>query len=95
VLIPLYASFASLEALDVVSTLHALNAGAREGNPLLAGAAGSPAALAAIKGATGASLIWATEHLRRDHPVAAVVVMVAANSALAAVVAHNYSVARR
>src|SRR5919198_3772083 len=85
VLIPLYASFASLEALDVVSTLHAFDAGTGEGNPLLA-TVRSPAALAAIKGASAAGLIWATERLRREHPIAAVVVMVAANSALATVV---------
>ena len=94
-LVPLYASFVSLEAMDVVSTMHALRAGAVEGNPLLTGAVRSPATLAAIKGGTAAGLIWATDNLRRAHPVAAVIVMVAANSALATVVAHNYSVARR
>ena len=94
-LMPLYVSFATLDALDVASTSRVLDSGGRESNPIVAGAWGSPAALAALKAATAAGLIFAAERLRRDHPRAALVLMIAANSGMAAIVAHNYAVAQR
>jgi len=94
-LIPLYVSFATLEALDVASTSRVLEMGGRESNPIVASVWGSPVALAALKAGTAAGLILAAERLRRDHPKAALILMIAGNSGMAAIVAHNYAVARR
>ncbi|HSL20658.1 MAG TPA: DUF5658 family protein [Vicinamibacterales bacterium] len=86
-----YVSFIALEALDAHSTLRVLANGGREANPVLRGVVGQPAAFIAVKAAGGATAIWATEKLRRKHPRGAFVLMVVLNSALATVVAHNYS----
>ena len=86
-----YVSFIGLEALDVHSTLSVIRHGGREANPVLRGAVHNPATFIAIKAAGGATAIWASEKLRRKHPRGAVVLMVALNSVLATVVAHNYS----
>ena len=94
-LVPLYVSFATLEALDVASTSRVLEMGGRESNPIVASVWGSPVALAALKAGTAAGLILAAERLRRDHPKAALILMIAGNSGMAAIVAHNYAVARR
>jgi hypothetical protein len=93
-LLPLYASYGTLQGLDVNSTLKARAAGAVEANPLLAGAVRSTPALVVTKSATTAAVIFAAERLRRSHPKGAVILMVCANAALAGVVAHNYAVAR-
>ena len=93
-LMQLYVSFATLEALDVASTSRVLESGGRESNPIVASAWGSPVALAALKAGTAAGLIFAAERLRRDHPKAALILMIAGNSGMAAIVAHNYAVAR-
>ena len=49
VLLPLYASFAGLQALDAHSTTRALQNGAVEGNPLIRDLAGQPVKLLALK----------------------------------------------
>jgi hypothetical protein len=85
----------NLQALDVHSTYRVLNAGGREANPAAAQFVNSPAALIALKAGTTAGMIAVTERLRKHSPKAAVVVMAALNSAMATVVAHNYSVAAR
>jgi hypothetical protein len=93
-LLPLYVSYGALQGLDVSSTLKARSAGAVEANPLLSGAVQSTPALVVTKSATAAAVIFAAERLRRSHPKGAVVLMVCVNATLAAVVAHNYAVAR-
>ncbi|HEY3043822.1 MAG TPA: hypothetical protein VGJ39_07345 [Vicinamibacterales bacterium] len=61
---------------------------------LLMPVVGSLPVLLAVKAGTTAAIFFASERLRKDHhPVAAVVLMIGANSALAIVAAHNYSVA--
>jgi hypothetical protein len=94
-LVPLYVSFATLDALDVASTARVLDGGGRESNPIVVGMWGSPVGLAALKAGTAAGLIFAAERLRREHPRAALMLMIAANSGMAAVVARNYAIARR
>jgi uncharacterized protein DUF5658 len=88
----LYGAFAGLQVLDVDSTMRAVRNGAgQEANPALRGM-GSPA-LFAMKAGTTASIILACERLRKDHhPLAAVVLMIGANSAYAVVTARNYTV---
>jgi hypothetical protein len=87
---PLYVSFATLQVLDIHSTLRAPSFGAREGNPLVAVLLASPVALVASKAAITTGLIYASEGLRKRHPRAAVLMMIGLNSAYALVVAHNY-----
>jgi Domain of unknown function (DUF5658) len=91
-LFPLYVSFVSLQALDVISTRHALAWGGREANPALRSFAHSTTALVAMKAGSTVAIIYFTERLRKRHPVAAVLLMVGLNAGYAGVAAHNYSV---
>jgi Domain of unknown function (DUF5658) len=94
-LIPLYASFASLQVFDVTSTLQAIDRGALESNPVVARLVNSPPALAAMKAGTTVAAIYLTERLRKRHRIAAVLLMAGLNAGYVGVVTHNYSVARR
>lgn len=95
-LMPLYVSMIGLQALDVDSTVRALHRGAtREANPVVAAAAGAPWALVTVKAAGTVAIISINERLWKRNRVAAVALMVAANSGYAMVAAHNYSVAAR
>ena len=89
-LVPLYVSFGTLQALDAHSTLRALQTGAREQNPIVEPFGRNPAALFALKSATTVGTIVLAEKLRRHHPVKALVMMTAVNVAYAAIVAANY-----
>jgi hypothetical protein len=93
-LVPLYVSFAALQAFDIDSTMKALNRGAVEANPIMRGVIGSPPAVIALKAAFTGVIIASSEKLWKKNRVAAVLMMVGMNSFYAAVVAHNYSVAR-
>jgi hypothetical protein len=85
----LYVSLGALQAYDVYSTLTALNHGAAEANPLMQGIVGRPVAFVAIKaGVTTASIVAAERLWRSKKRVSAVLLMVAANGAMA-YVAHN------
>jgi hypothetical protein len=91
----LYASTAVLQALDVHSTMKATSLGAHEANPFMKGAASNPGALIAVKaGVTGAS-IYLCEKLWKRNPAGAIAVMAIMTGVNAAVVAHNYKVARQ
>jgi hypothetical protein len=94
VLVPLYISAAMLQMMDVHSTRRALAAGHVEGNPFMSGIASNTTAFVTVKAATAASVILLSEKLRKRNRVAAIGLMVAVNAATAAVVAHNYRVAR-
>jgi Domain of unknown function (DUF5658) len=93
-LIPLYASFVTLEALDIHSTRSALARGAVEANPAMRGLTGSSLGMVTVKAAGTAGLIFASEKMWRKNKAAAVVLMIATNSAMAWVVEHNYRIAR-
>ena len=97
VLTTLYGSFAGLQALDVHSTMRAVRSGTgQEANPVLQRLGGSPAAMFAVKAGATASIIMASERLRKNHhPMAAIALMIGANSAYAMVAAHNYTVPQR
>jgi hypothetical protein len=90
ILIPLYVSFAGLQAMDAHSTLRAVERGYTEANPLMAAATKNRGALIAVKLATTAAVIASAERLWRRNRVAAVVAVVAINGAYAGIVAHNY-----
>ncbi len=89
-LVPLYVSFASLQALDVHSTTRALNRGGVEGNPLLKGIAGNPVALSALKIGGSAATIYAAEKMWKKNRKTAILFMLAANAGMAFIVQHNY-----
>jgi hypothetical protein len=94
ILVPLYASFVALQALDAHSTLRALDAGATEVNPLMGGIARKPAALLAVKAGVAASTIYLVEKVRMKSRGAAIALMATLNSVYATIVAHNYRVPR-
>ena len=91
----LIVSFAALQVLDAHSTMKALSGGGREANPAMAGIASNRGALLAVKAGTSAATAYFAERLSRNHPRGAIVLMAVLNGAYAAVVAHNYRVARR
>jgi len=93
-LVPLYVSFATLQLMDVHSTTRALGRGAAEANPLMKGLAGNPLALAAVKVAGSAAVIYAAEKMWKKHRRRSVIFIVAANAAMALVVQHNYRAVR-
>ena len=90
VMLPLYASFATLQTLDAHSTMRALQNGGVESNPLLRDFASQPAALFAMKAGVTASTILLTEKLRSKNRVAAIALMAALDSFYGIVVVHNY-----
>ena len=93
-LVPLYASFGALQILDARSTLQALDRGGVEANPVMKGIASHPVALFAVKAAATTGVIVATEKMWKKNRTAAVIFMVATNSAMVWIVEHNYRVAR-
>ena len=84
----------ALQILDVHSTHDALSRGGVEANPALAGFADNTVAMAAVKAAGTAGVIFVSEKLRTKNKAAAIGLMIAANSAMAMVVQHNYRIAR-
>ena len=94
-LVPLYIAFVGLQALDVHSTFSALEGGAREANPMVRGALGSPAGLFLLKAGTAAGVVLITEKLWPRNRTAAVITMIALNSAYATIAAHNYRTAQQ
>ncbi|CAN5516402.1 hypothetical protein BH23ACI1_BH23ACI1_13590 [soil metagenome] len=91
-LVPLYVSFGVLQVLDTHSTTRALARGAVEANPMMKGIAGNQVGLLAVKGAGTAGVVFVTEKMWKRNRTAAVVFMVATNSAMAWVVQRNYQV---
>jgi len=94
-LVPLYVSFATLQALDMHSTFYAIHRGASEVNPLMATLVEHPVAFAALKAGMATGIIYMTERVRRHSRVGAIVMMAAFNSAYAIVVAKNYRLGSR
>jgi hypothetical protein len=93
-LVPLYASFATLQALDAHSTIRASQVGGVERNPIVAPLVEKPMAVVALKAATTTGAILLTERLWRRHRVAAIALMIGVNAAYAGIVANNYRVRR-
>jgi hypothetical protein len=92
----LYGALAGLQAYDGWSTVNGVRRGAVESNRAMAGAATNPGAMWALKvGATSASVYAAERMWRRHRRVEAVATMVAVNSMMIAVAAHNASIMRQ
>ena len=94
VLAALQISTVAAQALDVHSTMKALNAGAVEANPLMSGVVKNKAAFIGVKAAMSAGLMYATHKMAKRNKVAAIVTAAALNSAYLFVAQHNYKVAR-
>jgi len=93
-LVPLYASFVGLQILDLHSTSYALQRGAVEANPAMRGFVENQFAMAAVKAAGTAGLIFVSEKLRTKNKAASLALMIASNTAMTWVVQHNYRTAR-
>jgi hypothetical protein len=89
----LYVATAVMQGLDVHSTLRALDRGATEANPLMAGVTGNRAAFIATKAAVATATIFAARHMAKRNKVAAALTLVAINAAYIMVARHNYRVA--
>ena len=88
-------SFLGLQAMDVVSTVRAVNAGHTEGNPLMRGLSSSPLAITGVKAGAAASTLLLARHVARKNRTAGVVLLAAVNTALSIVVVRNLRPAGR
>jgi hypothetical protein len=89
----MYGAFATLQALDYHSTTRAIARGVgREANPIARSIVKNRPAFLTAKAAATVGMVYAAEKMWKAHPVRAIVFIGAANAAMAAVVAHNYSV---
>lgn len=95
VMTSLYAATAAMQALDVHSTLMAIDRGAVEGNPVMGNLTGNKAAFMALKAGVAFSTVMAARNMSKRNKVAAIATLVAINSAYAMVVTHNYRVAQK
>lgn len=91
----MYVSFATLQIMDAVSTRRALDNGAREANPAMAGIAKNGAAMFAVKAGTAVATTLFAEKLAKKHPKRAAILMGILNAGYAAIVLHNYRAARQ
>ncbi|MGQ0736305.1 MAG: DUF5658 family protein [Acidobacteriota bacterium] len=94
VLVGLHALTAVTQAMDLHSTMQALDRGAVEANPIMSGVVKNRAAFIGVKAAVGAGLVLATHRLGQRNKVAAIALSAAVNSAYLYVAHHNYKVAR-
>jgi len=94
-LVPLYASLAVLQGLDIFTTSKSLTRGGQEANPLMRPVTGKAIASTAVKAAATAGSIYFIERAWKQNRKGAVILMSAINVATAAVVAHNTQVAKQ
>jgi hypothetical protein len=95
ILAPLYVSFAGLQGYDGYTTLHGVNAGARESNQIVGGLASKPVAFWAVKaGSTALTFLVAEQLWRNHHRREAVAAMIISNGLMAYVAANNASTLR-
>ena len=94
-LVPLYASLAVLQGLDIYSTSAAMSRGGVETNPGMKPVAGKMWASVAVKAAATAGSVYFIERAWKQNRKGAVVLATVINVATAAVVAHNTRVSKR
>jgi hypothetical protein len=87
----LYVSLAALNAFDAYTTSKGVRSGVGvESNPKMSGVAGQSAALWAVKGGVTAAAIFAAERMwRNNNKLGAIATMIASNSVMMTVAAHN------
>jgi hypothetical protein len=88
-LVPLYAGFAGLEASDGYLTWVIVHHGGNEQNALAAPWTSNPYAWTGFKAATTIAMLFGVDQLRRQHPKAAIITMIAMDVAMGLVVWHN------
>jgi hypothetical protein len=94
--VSLATGFASLQALDTITTLRSVHGGtAVEANPLMGGLAQHPAAFVGLKAGLTTVTILSMRSLSRNHPKAAVLTLIALNAGSAYVVRSNFQVSVR
>jgi hypothetical protein len=93
-LVPLYASLAVLQGLDIYSTSAAVSSGGVEANPAMKAVAGKAWGSMAVKAAATAGSIYFIERAWKQNRKGAVILATVINVATAAVVAHNTQVAK-
>jgi len=90
----LFATYATLQALDFMTTINAMHNGrGEEINPLVGDLAKHPAAFAATKGVSTLLTLVFMHRYAKAHPKAAAVTMIALNAAYSFVVASNARIA--
>lgn len=94
-LVPLYASLAVLQGLDIYTTSAAISRGAVEANPAMKAVAGNAWASTAVKAAATAGSIYFIERAWKQNRKGAVILATVINAATAAVVAHNTQTGRK
>lgn len=95
-LVPLYAAFATAEALDIHSTHLALAGGAREANGVIAPCVQSLPCIVGVKAAAASAVILIIDRaVRPKHRRAAGIFAACLTAAQFTVDVHNYRVARR
>ena len=87
----LEASYIGLQALDVVSTLSALDKGHVEANPLMRRLAADPAALIAVKAAATGGTVLLARHIAGRNRLAGIVLTAALDGAYSYIVARNFA----
>lgn len=92
--VALQATTVATQALDVHSTMKAVERGAVEANPLMSGIVKNKAAFIGVKAAMGAGFMYATHRMAKRNKVGAIVTAAAVNSVYLFVAHHNYKVAR-
>jgi hypothetical protein len=93
-MMPLYASVAALQALDVHSTLSAFRNGAHEGNPVMSAVTSTTPGFMAVKAGIAAGTILAVRNLAKHNKVAAIAALIGINAGYGFVVSHNYKLAQ-
>ena len=93
-IVALQATTVAAQALDVHSTMKAMDRGAVEANPLMTGIVKNKAAFIGVKAGLGAGFMYATHRMARRNKVGAIVTAAAVNSVYLLVAHHNYKVAR-
>ena len=91
----LYATTVVMQGLDAQSTFAGLKSGGVEANGTMGGITKSRVGFYAVKAAVATGTILAARHIAKRNKVAAIVMLVAVNSAYALVAVHNYKVAGR
>ena len=87
----LEASYIGLQALDVASTLSALDKGYVEGNPLMRGLTAHPAALIAVKAAATGGTVLLARRIAGRNRMAGILLTAALDGAYSYIVARNFA----
>jgi Domain of unknown function (DUF5658) len=90
----LQATTIAAQALDIHSTLKAVDHGAIEANPMMSGLVHNQAAFIGVKAGLTAGFMYVTHKMAKRNKTAAILTAAAVNSVYLVVAHHNYKVAR-